>query len=282
MNLLRSTPMWMLGLPLAVAYLGSLVWVWDMWFFREAYYSHGPLVVLAVMWLVHDRRREWQRAASSVDPRGWWLLGPALAMHAIGGALTIDSLSAASLVPAIAGLVWLGQGRARLGALLSILGLLLFAIPTPLVIQSRMAFELKEWAVEGGLLLAQLLGVGAERVGSEVRIPGQSGSLIVADACSGLRSLVALITLGYGIAFFMGPQRGIRRWAILAAAAPVAVATNAVRIGAICVLASGYGTEFASTTGHDWISGAVWLVDLGLLLGLDAALSRRRTVEASR
>jgi exosortase len=274
-SLLRS-PTLQLAVPLVVAYLGSLVWIWDMWFFREAYYSHGPLVVLAALWLAYDRRRDWIGIPSCVDVRGWWLLGPALAMHAAGGALTIDSLCAASLVPAVAGVVWIGQGAKRLRAFLPVLGLLLFAVPTPLVIQSRMAFELKEWAVEGGLLLAQTFGVGAERFGSEVRIPSQPGSLIVADACSGLRSLVALITLGYGIAFFTGSQAGARRWVILAVAAPVAVATNAVRIGAICMLASGWGTEFASTTGHDWISGAVWLVDLGILMGLDAVLSRRR------
>lgn len=274
-SLLRSATL-QLAIPLTLAYLGSLVWIWDMWFFREAYYSHGPLVVLAALWLAYDRRREWARVPSGVDARGWWLLGPALGMHLAGGALTIDSLSAASLVPALAGVVWIGQGAQRLRWFLPILGLLLFAVPTPLVIQSRMAFELKEWAVEGGLVLAQTFGVAAERFGSEVRIPGQSGSLIVADACSGLRSLVALITLGYGIAFFMGSQAGARRWVLLAVAAPVAVVTNAVRIGAICMLASGWGTEFASTTGHDWISGAVWLVDLGILMGLDALLSRRR------
>jgi exosortase len=276
MNGLLRAPTTKLLAPLLLAYVGSLVWIWDMWFFREAYYSHGPIVVLASLWLVYDRRRDWQRAPSALCGAGWWLLGPALLVHAVGGALTIDSLSAASLVPAVAGVVWIAQGPSRLRTLLPILGLLLFAVPTPLVVQSRMAFELKEWAVEGGLALAQFVGVDAERFSSEVRIAGQSGSLIVADACSGLRSLVALITLGYGIAFFMGTQSGPRRWVILAAAAPVAVATNAVRIGLICMLASAYGTEFASTTGHDWVSGAVWLVDLGILMGIDALLSRKR------
>jgi exosortase len=276
MNALLRSPTLQLLLPLLLAYAGSLVWIWDMWFFREAYYSHGPLVVLAALWLIHDRRQDWEKVPSAPNARGWWLLGLALAVHAGGGALTIDSVSAASLIPAIAGVVWIAQGTARLRVLLPVLGLLLFAVPTPLVIQSRMAFELKEWAVEGGLALAQLCGVGAERIGSEVRISGQTGSLVVADACSGLRSLVALITLGYGIAFFMGSQVGVRRWAILAAAAPVAVATNAVRIGLICMLASGFGTEFASTTGHDWVSGAVWLIDLGILMGIDAILSRQR------
>jgi exosortase len=262
--------------PLIVAYAATCVWVWDMWHFREAYYAHGPLVVALAAWLIHARRGRWRAEPARVDPRAWLLLGPALLAHLAGAALTIDSLSAASLGLAIPGAVWLAGGPARLRVLLPVLGLLLFALPTPLVVQSRLAFELKELAVDGGVALAGLFGSGASRAGAEIRIPGEAQALVVADACSGLRSLVALVTLGYCIAFFLGEQRGARRWAILAAAAPIAVATNAIRIGAICGLAAWQGTEFASTTGHDLVSAVVWIVDLGLLLALDALLGRWR------
>lgn len=262
-------------LPLVVAYVATFGWVWDMWHFREAYYAHGPLVVAVAAWIVWARRKRLATMGSRVDPRGWLLLAPALLAHLAGAALTVDSLSAASLGIAIPGAVLLAHGGARFRDLLPVFGLLLFAIPTPLVVQSRLAFELKELAVTGGLALANLVGTGAERFGAEVRIPGESHALIVADACSGLRSLVALVTLGYGVAFFLGSQRGLRPWVLLLAAAPIAVATNAIRIGAICVMAGAWGTDFAATTGHDIVSVLVWVLALAALLGLDALLSRR-------
>lgn len=262
--------------PLIVAYAATLGWVWDMWHFREAYYAHGPLVVLVAAWIVWAWRDRWGGRDRTVDARGWLLLGPALGAHLVGAALTIDSLSAASLGLALPGAVLLTHGGARFRVLLPVLGLLLFAIPTPLVVQSRLAFELKEVAVEGGLALANLVGTGAVRSGTEVLIPGQETSLIVADACSGLRSLVALLTLGYCIAFFLGSQRGARRWVLLAAAGPIAIASNALRIGVICVMADVWGTGFASTTGHDVVSMLVWLVDLGALFALDALWTRIR------
>src|SRR5690606_33931483 len=128
----------------------------------------------------------------------------------------------------------LAQGSRRLRALLPVLALVLFAIPAPLVVQGRLAFELKEIAVDSGVLLANAAGTAAFRSGAELRIPGAETGLLVADACSGLRSLVALVTLGYCLAFFIGSQRGARRWVIFAASAPIAIVTNALRIALIC------------------------------------------------
>ena len=97
----------------------------------------------------------------------------------------------------------------------------------------------------------------------------------MADACSGLRSLIALTTLGYCVAYFMGPQRGARRWVLLAAAVPIAVLTNVVRISSICALAHFEGVHYAATTGHEITRWVAWVVAMVLLLCLDGLLSSR-------
>src|SRR5690606_3525813 len=158
-------------------------------------------VVAGLAWLLWARRASWTALPARIDPKGWLLLGPALLAHLAGAALTIDSLSAASIALAVPGAVWLAQGSRRLRALLPVLALVLFAIPAPLVVQGRLAFELKEIAVDSGVLLANAAGTAAFRSGAELRIPGAETGLLVADACSGLRSLVALVTLGYCLAF---------------------------------------------------------------------------------
>ena len=137
-----------------------------------------------------------------------------------------------------------------------------------------MAFELKEFAVGAGLALTNLFGLGAVRVGADLFVPGQQTPLVVADACGGLRSLLALTTLGYCIALFMGPQRGARRWLLLAAAGPVALLCNVFRIALICWVAAWWGVPFATGTGHDLMNALAWILDLGILLALDQLFIR--------
>ena len=266
-----------LAIPLAIAYGGTWPWLWGSWNFREGYYAHAPLVVGLAVLLAWHGRAKLAEIARTVDPRGWWLLGPGLLLHLAGGALAIDSLSAVSLLLSVPGVVMLSQGSARLRLVLPLIGLLPFIMPMPIVVTGRVAFELKEIAVDSGLWISNALGAGATRSGAEIAIPDETERLVVADACSGLRSLVALMTLGYCLAFFLGAQRGARRWILLGLAGPIAIVTNALRIAAICLLARAQGVPFASTTGHDVATAIAWMIDIVLLLLADAALSRRRT-----
>jgi exosortase len=263
-------------LPLVLAYGATWPWIWGTWHFRDAYYEYAPLVVsLAVLWVAWHRRRFTQLEAQ-VEPRAWWLLGPGLLMHLAGAALAIDSLSAASLVLSVPGAVLLTEGGPRFRRLLPVLGLLPFVVPLPLVASGRVAFELKEIAIEAGLAIANVCGADGLRDRASIAFHGLEGTLPVADACSGLRSLLALVTLGYVFAFFFGEQRGARRWVILLAAGPIAVVTNALRIAMICVIARYCGVPAALGTGHDLANLFEWVIDLAALLALDAALTRRR------
>ena len=270
------TPVWTVVAPLCLAYAATFVWVWDSWMLPDSYYSHGPLVVLLAAWLAWADRGRLREARGVPDGRAFWLLGPALLLHLGGAALTIDSLSAASLCLAIPGAVWLGWGRRCARAALPLLLLPWFAVPMPLVVTGKIAFELKEVAVTAGLAIADAVGAGVHRSGTEILVAGQSQPLVVADACSGLRSLVALTTLGYCFAFFFGSQSGTRRLVVLALAVPIAVAGNILRIAVICWAADQWGVEFAAGVGHDVVNALVWVVALGLLIALDILLMRLR------
>jgi exosortase len=263
-------------LPLCVAYAGTFGWLYESWGFGEAYYAHGPLVVAFAALVVFRWRNRLTEKEAGWDPRGWLLLGPGLFLHLCGAALMIDSLSGASLILSVPGAIWLAYGLPRLSILAPVLGLIPFIVPLPIAVQGKLAFQLKEFAIQAGLVIANALGADAHRTGAEIGFPGIEGSLIVADPCSGLRSLVALITLGYCVAFFLGTRAGARPWILLAAAGPIAVLTNVLRIAAICWIARFVSVEFASGRGHDIASVAIWVVDLGMLLGLDAWLSRLR------
>ncbi|MCK5940777.1 MAG: exosortase [Planctomycetes bacterium] len=262
-------------LPLLVAYAMALAWCVDRWNAPTEYFAHCwlvPFVGLAVVWF---RRRSWRLRPQRVDLRGLWLLVPGLLLHTAGAALMIDSWSAASLVLTVPGAAWLALGRARLAGLWPVLWLTLFAVPTPIYVEGRLAFELKEIAVVGGSWLANLLGADVVRQGDRLLPQGIDGSLFVADACSGLRSLLAMLTLAYCLAFFTGPARLGRRLLLLGMAAPLAILANVARIAALCLLARWFGVPFAEGTGHTIANAVEWLALLFALVSVDGLLARR-------
>ncbi len=263
---------WAIFLPLLLAYADTLGWIWDRWMQGDSYYTHGPLVLLGAIFITYNRRQQLRDVESIVDPRGWWLLGFGLLLRLIGAAQMVDSLSASSLLVSITGAIWLCLGWKQFRLFIPTIILLGFATPLPLDITGRIAFELKEVAVDWAVALGNAMGLGATRIGSDMRVPGQETPLYVADACSGLRSLLALTTLGYCLAFFLGSANWLRRVVLLVAAMPLAVITNVIRIVGLCFMAKIWGVPFAGNTGHDIMNWAAWLINVTLLLVVDMIL----------
>lgn len=261
-------------LPLLIAYETAICWCVELWWKPDYYFGHGPLVPLVMFAVLWQRRKLWRLQPAKTDTRAFWLLGPALFLHLCGASLTIDSLSAASLAIALPAAAWLALGRDRLRGLWPVLWLFLFAVPLPLYVTGRIAFELKEVAVTGGVWLAQFTGLDVLRQGAALTVPGQAVSLDVADPCGGLRSLLAMITLAYCIAFFLGPLQRRRLFCLLLLAAPIALAVNMFRIAAICWLAHLFDIRFATGTGHDIMNGVAWVMDMVLVFGIDSLVTK--------
>ncbi len=270
-----------LWLPLLVAYAPTLWWCVERWNAPTQYFAHCWLVPPLAAWLSWQRRADWQQRPAAVDRRGLWLLLPGLLLHLAGALLMVDSWSAASLVLTVPGAAWFALGRARLRGQWPVLLLVLFVVPAPMFVEGRLAFLLKEVAVHGGSWLGNLLGADVVRRGEHLQPNGLHGALYVADACSGLRSLLAMLTMAYCLAFFTGAPRSGRRVALLLAAPLLAVLANTLRIAALCLMARWAGVPFAEGTGHTLANVAEWASLLLLLLGLDALLSRRARAATS-
>ncbi|MCR9247842.1 MAG: exosortase-associated EpsI family protein [bacterium] len=233
----------------------------------QVYLVLGTLLP-AALWLFTCGRRV------QVDRRALWLLVPGLLVHVAGALLTIDSLSATSLVIVLPATFWLIAGPDAMRGRVPLLLLVMFAIPMPMYVEGRIGFVLKEFAVTGGAGLANLLGAGVTRNGSDLLVAGQERTLYVAEACGGLRSLLAMVTLGYCVAFFLGGRQWLRRGVLLLATVPFAVLANVVRIGLLCLMASWFGVDFAEGTGHTLANVLEWVAAVGALLLLDRLVSR--------
>jgi exosortase len=261
-------------LPLLVAYGVTLQWCIDRWNAPTQYFAHCWLVLPVGALVLWWRRDEWRQRRAALASAGWWLLAPALLLHLFGAALMVDSWSAASLILAIPGASWLALGRHRLHGLWPVLWLSIFLVPAPMYVEGRLAFLLKEIAVNGGSMLANWLGADITRAGDRLLPTGREGSLFVADACGGLRSLLAMLTLAYCLVFFFGKSRGWRRLGVLALAPFLAIGANIARIALLCLFARWFGVPFAEGTGHTLANAAEWLTLVACLLLLDGWLGR--------
>jgi len=262
-------------LPVLIAYAVTIGWCVDRWNAPTEYFAHCWLVPVVAAFVVWRRRADWRRRPQRWDRAGLWLLVPGLLLHALGAALMIDSWSAASLALSVPGALWFALGRQRLAGMWPVVWLIVFVIPAPIYVEGRLAFVLKEVAVQGGSWIANVVGAEVVRQGDRLQPVGVDGTLYVADACGGLRSLLAMLTLAYCLAFFTGPASLARRALLLLLAAPLAVVANVTRIAALCVMARWAGVPFAEGTGHTIANVVEWLSLVLALLGVDALLARR-------
>jgi len=237
------------------------VWLVRSWL-TNPYYSHGFLIPPLTALLIWGQRR-----ALAAQPRqGGSRLGLFAAAIALG--VVLWALSWQNYVVALLALVGLAaalllylEGWPRLRLLLFPLLFLALAVPLPFVDRASPWFEAftARWATG----LARLVGIEAQQMGGEIALPNTT--LVVGAPCSGLRSLVAMITVAVGWIYIV---QG-RWWAkliLLAAVAPLAALANVLRVGLLLGVAQVWGADAALSYYHDWSSPILFLTALGLLL----------------
>ena len=175
----------------------------------------------------------WQRRDQLLaEPRKPNLLG--LFIVILGGLLaTVATLGAElfsarfSFVVALFGTILYLGGTRWIKILLFPLLLLLFMIPIPAIIYSALTMKLQTLASELGEFMIGLLGIPVLREGNTLKIPSQT--LDIAEACSGIRSLMTLLFLSLVISYFMDKKVWMR-WALLFSTVPIAIIANGVRV----------------------------------------------------
>ena len=254
----------------------ALVWLPGMLALAEVYRtveyaSHGFLVPLVALWAATAHRDTLSRL-EPVAPRAGRLLLVLLAPLAVVALLFRDpTLTGALWVSTVVAGVYALRGAAWVRTLEFPLGYLLFMIPlpaawvTPLIVQLQMLVS--NVAVRG----LQAAGVAIYRDGNVLTLPGDR-SLFVAEACSGITSLITLLPIGVFVAYF-SESVPWRRYAIVAAVVPIALAGNLLRVVLTVWLAIEVDVEFA-TTGplHEWAGVATYGIGCLCLLAFGGLL----------
>jgi exosortase len=177
---------------LAALYHGVAVKLVTDWY-ELPDFSHGFLIPFFAAFLLWDNRRELQSTEIAPSWAGAWLvvLGLFVLLLGIFGADLF--LQRTSFVLLLAGLVWTLLGRAMLGRVKFVLFVLLLAIPLPTILFNQITFPLQIMASRLATALLQLAQVPVLREGNVIQLPAMQ--LEVAEACSGIRSLMSLFTV---------------------------------------------------------------------------------------
>jgi exosortase len=278
----------------------------DWW--HDENYSHGLLIPLVIAVILWQERKNFSR------PRQ-----PQVVLGAIGVALSVFTLWAGtagaelftqriSLLLILASIVvyFFGFQLVRLTAVPLLL--LFLSIPIPQIIFNRVAFPLQLFASQCAVAAMSFFGIPVLRQGNVIELMPQGATapkkLAVVEACSGIRSLMTLVTLAVIYAYFTKPKAAPpaqddrkslasniystlssftfwRSVILVVAAAPIAILTNALRVSGTGVLAHSYGTRVADGFFHSfsgwviYITAAVLLFATGWILDRVGRLGRR-------
>lgn len=172
-----------------------------------------------------------------------------------------------SMITALAGLVLLLSGPHMLRALSFPIGFLVFGITISEIVMTTLTWPLKLLASRGAELMLTVFGLDVTRAGNKLEIfhGGKVIPLDVAEACSGMRMVVAFAALSVVVAFFAG-RTWWQRCAIVLMATPVALFMNIVRVAVLGGLTL-YQPGLAAGDAHMVIGTILLIPAFGLFMG---------------
>lgn len=234
-------------------------------------YSHGFLVVPIALWFAWERRQ--RLLALPVQPHwfGLVVIVGSLAVLAVGIFGAELFLTRISMIGTLVGTLLFLLGWAHIRALAFPLAFLLLMVPIPAILFNQVAFPLQLVASQFGEQVLSTWGIPVLREGNVIILA--HSTLEVAEACSGIRSLVSLLTLGIVYGQFTDPRNGMRLLIALSTI-PVAIVANGFRVAGTGIAAHYYGVEAATGFFHTFSGWLVFLVSFVMLFVVAYLLSR--------
>ncbi len=251
---------WLTPSNLAIAgllLLGLVALFWD-WFLRQHRFSseqaadwgHAYMVPLISMYVVWTRRE----SIAKLRPAVFWpgvmplLLGIAIYfLFTLTAAPGVHMFQGFALVMCVGGIALMLLGPRMFGALAFPIAYLAFGVTLADKLMGMITFQLQLLATEGAWIVLNAGGLTTDLAGNTltVRSGGKSIPLNVAEACAGMRMVIAFLALGV-------------RVALVLMAIPVALETNVLRVVSLAVV-SLWNPGFAAGDAHTLI-GVLWLV----------------------
>lgn len=300
-----------IALALVFVYFTVLMKLGGDWW-NDENYSHGlliPFVVGYILWLERERFAE----VSTRNAAVWGAAGVGVSLVTLwagvaGAELFVQRLSLVLMITSVVIYFW---GFRLLRLLVVPLALLLLSIPIPQIVFNRIAFPLQLFASRCAVAAMSFFNIPVLRQGNIIELmplgATEPKKLAVVEACSGIRSLMTLVTLAVVYAYFTKPKDSTTNFSLsqtagedskakidklkpvvralksftfwrslilVLAAVPIAILTNALRVSGTGVLAHYYGTRVADGFFHTFSGWVIYIAAAALLFATGWFLDR--------
>lgn len=234
--------------------------------------SHAFLVPFISAFLVWQRRDRLAKAPGGSSLAGGFLLATSLAIYLVSVAGGSAFPGRVAMVAALGGLLWFCLGSARMRLLAFPVAFLVFMVPIPYSLLNLVAgrLQLMATAISERLILG--CSIPVYREGNMLYFV--QTQLEVAEACSGIRSIVSLTMISL-VFCFLSRRGWWRKVALVSAAVPIAIVANIVRVSGTGVLAHFYGDRVARGFLHEFSGMVIFFFGFALLFALFQAINRR-------
>ncbi|HUT57251.1 MAG TPA: exosortase/archaeosortase family protein [Phycisphaerae bacterium] len=282
------------GLPLAswikIAAIAGLFVLVNFWQFQilipqwrhDADWSHGFMIPLFSLYLLYSRRRELLSAPRRACLPGLAIMLLGLLCAALGVTPVHNHFfSHVAMVLTLFGLVLYLAGPAVMKVAWLPVVYLVLAMPIPGTLYGRIALPLQMLAAKASGAMLHLFGVKIQVTSLRMDIVSMSGvaypPLTVAEACSGVRSMMAFVALSVAWAYITD-RPAWQRLVLILAGIPVMVACNILRVALTCTMYVFDQPEFGQDLMHEFM-GMVLLIPAAGLLYLLSKLMQSLYVE---
>ena len=259
-----KSPAWLLVIAGMLWIYGKVLVELVLEWWQNPDYSHGLLVPFAIAYLVYEKRNTFNSMPVRPSWFGLVLIVASQLINLVGFLGAEYFLQRSSFVLLLAGFILFFGGWQHLRECVFMLLLLELAIPLPVLIFNIVALPLQLIASSWAESFLRVCQIPVLREGNLLVLAQQT--LNVTEACSGIRSLMSLITLGLMLAYFL-PFRWMVRVAFVLTTIPIAIIANAFRVGGTGLLATYFGEKAAQGFFHTFSGWLVFVFAFVVLLG---------------
>lgn len=225
--------------------------------------SHGILVPLICLYLIWQKKDKLRQIKISTSMWGAVILIISIMLYLLSYAGQVAVISRSMVALSLIGLLWFTLGTNFFKLLAFPLFFLLFMVPVPDSVLRMVAFPLQLFATKISAFIIQTLSITVYREGNMLYFA--QTQLEVAEACSGIRSIISFLMLSV-IFIYMMDKGWVRKMIILFSVIPLALFANIVRITGTGILAHFFGPGIARGFLHEFSGMAVFAFGFMILL----------------
>ncbi|MEE8576865.1 MAG: exosortase/archaeosortase family protein [candidate division Zixibacteria bacterium] len=255
---------------LLLIYLPAVVDLVSDWW-NDDNYSHGFLIPVVSAWLLWQKREKLSTQIVSRDNKGLILLLAGISLFVAANAGAEYFSLRVSMVVCLFGLIYFMFGRELVRMSWFEIAFLCFMMPIPYVIYFAATFPMQLLASKVTAFVLNAIGMGVVRQGNIIHIQGFS--LEVAEACSGLRSIMSLLALG-ALYAHLTQRRMSSKLILFLSTIPIAVLANVLRVLVTSLIAYTVSDQVTAEPMHSIMGMSVFVIAFLLMSFVSSLLKR--------